>query len=239
MPATCQRYDGTLSPCNITSCSGAPKWRGDLAEHGRVRRDHAVADRVLHHGYDTASVDFGGIEGDCAVQRGQRTRSTATYVDGSPVNCTQDAQWNADFNGPSHVQRQVHGLPRRAERVRHRSEVRSVGGLRPVRVQPGLGWSEHAWAATSARREGRLLEARDPGGPVISQGHRTVREGAGVRKTPALHRFRDAGMRRAGAARPRPSVVSADRLERAPRRCGGGPARRSAAAARGSPRARR
>src|SRR3546814_4338406 len=21
------RYDGTLSPCNITSCSGSPKWR--------------------------------------------------------------------------------------------------------------------------------------------------------------------------------------------------------------------
>ena len=47
-------------------------------------------------GYDTASVDFGGIEGDCQGNA-DAGASTAAYVDGSPVNCTQKAQWNADL----------------------------------------------------------------------------------------------------------------------------------------------
>jgi iron complex outermembrane receptor protein len=42
------RYDGTLSPCNVTSCSGAPEVSRLLAEHGVVRQHLDLADRVLH-----------------------------------------------------------------------------------------------------------------------------------------------------------------------------------------------
>ena len=47
-------------------------------------------------GYDTASLDFGGIAGDC-VGNAAIHSSTQTYVDGTPVNCTQDATWNLDL----------------------------------------------------------------------------------------------------------------------------------------------
>ena len=71
-----------------------------MAEHGGVRqpaRQHGgVADRVLHRGYDTASLDFGGIAGDCAYNADNAT-STAAFVDGTPVFCRTDEQWNVDM----------------------------------------------------------------------------------------------------------------------------------------------
>ncbi|MGN6820687.1 MAG: TonB-dependent receptor domain-containing protein, partial [Sphingomonas sp.] len=61
-----QRYDGTLSPCDITSCSGAPKWRGtwvNTLDFG----DTSLTGTVNYtSGYDMASVDYGGVKGDCA-----------------------------------------------------------------------------------------------------------------------------------------------------------------------------
>jgi iron complex outermembrane receptor protein len=47
-------------------------------------------------GYDTASIDFGGVEGDCEGNAAIAS-STAAYADGTPVNCTQPAVWNADL----------------------------------------------------------------------------------------------------------------------------------------------
>jgi iron complex outermembrane receptor protein len=45
-------------------------------------------------GYETASIDFGGVEGDCAASIGASTQS---YINGDPVNCYQGGQWNADL----------------------------------------------------------------------------------------------------------------------------------------------
>ncbi len=90
------RYDGTLSPCNITSCSGSPKWRAswqNTLEFG----DTAISLTAYYtQGYDTASIDFGGIKGDCAYNVANGT-STHGYVDGTPVNCKTDDTWNADL----------------------------------------------------------------------------------------------------------------------------------------------
>src|ERR1044072_7601903 len=45
-------------------------------------------------GYETASIDFGGVEGGCAASIGASTQS---YIHGDPANCYQGGQWNADL----------------------------------------------------------------------------------------------------------------------------------------------
>lgn len=89
-----ERYDGTLSPCDYTSCSGSPKWRGswqNTLDFGRL----AVTTTVYYtDGYDLASIDYGGIKGDCEASIGA---SVVTYQDGTPVKCSVGAQWNADL----------------------------------------------------------------------------------------------------------------------------------------------
>jgi iron complex outermembrane recepter protein len=101
---TVSRYDGTLSPCNITSCSGAPKYRGSWQNTVTFGAASVSLTGYYTSGYDTASIDFGGVKGDCQGNA-QIASSTASYawVDPSdsglvaPVNCTQKAQWNADL----------------------------------------------------------------------------------------------------------------------------------------------
>src|SRR5690606_2956210 len=93
-----ERYEGTLSPCNITSCSGAPEWRATWQNSFDIYDDTTLSLTAYYtDGYDTASIDYGGIKGDCAFNAANHA-STATYEDGTPVNCTQGAQWNVDFN---------------------------------------------------------------------------------------------------------------------------------------------
>lgn len=90
-----QRYDGSLSPCDVTSCSGAPKWRGswqNTVEYGDLT---ASITAYYTSGYDLASIDYDGVKGDCAASLGA---SVSTYTDGvTPVLCKAKAQWNADL----------------------------------------------------------------------------------------------------------------------------------------------
>ena len=90
------RYDGTLSPCNITSCSGAPKWRGSLQTTADFGRTVLSATVYYTKGLDLASTDFGGIRGDCLASLGG---SVPTYQDGSPVMCKSKDIWNVDLTG--------------------------------------------------------------------------------------------------------------------------------------------
>jgi iron complex outermembrane receptor protein len=93
---TVQRYDGTLSPCDVTSCSGTPKWRGSWQNTFEFGATSVSLTAYYTSGYDTASVDYDGVKGDCEGNAANAI-STATYADGTPVNCTQPAQWNADL----------------------------------------------------------------------------------------------------------------------------------------------
>jgi iron complex outermembrane receptor protein len=95
---TVQRYDGTLSPCDVTSCSGTPKWRGTWQNTFEFGPASVSVTAYYTSGYDTASVDYDGIKGDCQFNTDNAV-STSAYVDGSPVNCTQSEQWNADLTG--------------------------------------------------------------------------------------------------------------------------------------------
>lgn len=90
-----QRYDGTLSPCDITSCSGAPKWRGSWQNTVEVGGFTGSVTAYYTSGYDLASIDYGGVKGDCLASLGN---SISVYADGTPVLCEAGAQWNVDLS---------------------------------------------------------------------------------------------------------------------------------------------
>ena len=90
-----QRYDGTLSPCDVTSCSGAPKWRGSWQNTIEVGGFTGSVTAYYTSGYDLASIDYGGVKGDCLASIGS---SVSTYADGTPVLCEAKAQWNVDLS---------------------------------------------------------------------------------------------------------------------------------------------
>ena len=80
-----QRYDGSLSPCDVTSCSGTPKWRGNWQNTLDFNGQGSLSLNAYHSGgYDQASTDYGGVVGDCAASIGA---SVAIYRDGSVVAC--------------------------------------------------------------------------------------------------------------------------------------------------------
>lgn len=89
------RYDGTLSPCNITSCSGSPKWRGSW-QNTLVYKDTSVTlTTYFTKGVDTAQIDYGMTKGDCAnnVELG-----LISYEDGTPIQCKSKDIWNIDLS---------------------------------------------------------------------------------------------------------------------------------------------
>ncbi|WNO54679.1 TonB-dependent receptor domain-containing protein [Stakelama saccharophila] len=93
---TVQSYAGTLSPCNITSCSGSPRWRANW--QNTLQTEHFSLSATVYYtdGYDLASIDYGGVKGDCEASIGG---SVVTYSDGTPVKCEVGAQWNVDMSG--------------------------------------------------------------------------------------------------------------------------------------------
>ena len=95
-----QRYDGTLSPCDVTSCSGSPKWRGSWQNTVDFGDTQVSLTAYYTSGYDLASIDYGGIKGDCEASLGA---SVAQYQDGTPVLCEAGAQWNFDLSASHKV----------------------------------------------------------------------------------------------------------------------------------------
>ncbi|HEX8302811.1 TonB-dependent receptor plug domain-containing protein [Sphingomonas sp.] len=96
LPTGTQRYEGTLSPCDVTSCSGAPKWRGSWQNTLQIGGFTGSVTAYYTGGYDLASIDYGGVKGDCLASRGS---SVSVYADGvTPVLCEAEAQWNVDLS---------------------------------------------------------------------------------------------------------------------------------------------
>ena len=89
-----ERYDGSLSPCDYTSCSGSPKWRGNWSNTLTMGKVALTGTAYYTSGYDLASVDYGGVPGDCAASIGA---SVVAYKGGGPVKCRGDATWNFDL----------------------------------------------------------------------------------------------------------------------------------------------
>jgi iron complex outermembrane receptor protein len=91
---TVERYDGSLSPCDYTSCSGSPSWRGSWSSTVGIGDLDVTGTVYYTDGYDLASVDYGGVKGDCLASIGA---SVVTFQDGTPVQCTTGSQWNVDL----------------------------------------------------------------------------------------------------------------------------------------------
>jgi iron complex outermembrane receptor protein len=89
------KYAGTLSPCNVTSCSGAPRWRASWQNTFVFGNTSLSATAYYTKGVDYASVDFGATPGDC--QSAADNGSAPHYEDGSPVACRSKNIWNLDL----------------------------------------------------------------------------------------------------------------------------------------------
>ncbi len=93
---TISRYDGSLGPCNNTSCAGVPKWRGNWQNTLKFGGTTVSLTAYYTSGYDNAAVDAGDIIGDCELNAANGN-AVASYVDGTPVQCRAKPTWNADF----------------------------------------------------------------------------------------------------------------------------------------------
>jgi iron complex outermembrane receptor protein len=89
------RYDASLGSCNITSCSGAPKWRATwqntLDFNGR---GNVSLTAYYTSGYSEVATDSGGVYGDCqaSVDAGQ----ILGWDNGDPVQCRAKSVFNLD-----------------------------------------------------------------------------------------------------------------------------------------------
>lgn len=100
---TVQRYDGTLGPCNISSCSGAPKWRASwqntLDFNGR---GNVSLTSYYTSSYSSVATDSLGIYGDCAGSAA--TGQLVSYNNGDPVQCRSKSVFYMDGHAEIKVQ---------------------------------------------------------------------------------------------------------------------------------------
>ena len=92
------RYDGSLGGCNLTSCSGAPRfrltWQNTLDFNDKASFTLTTS---YTSGYSSTSADAGGVYKDCAAsaENGQ----LVTYDNGDPVQCHSKGILNFDGHG--------------------------------------------------------------------------------------------------------------------------------------------
>ena len=103
-----EQYAGTLSPCDYTSCSGSPRWRGSWKHSFAWGRFSVTGTWYYTSGYDLAEVDYGGDPDNCAANS---TGTGAPYYVGTtlPSMCSGRATWNFDLNARYRVSDRVTG----------------------------------------------------------------------------------------------------------------------------------
>lgn len=95
-----QPYAGTLSPCNITSCSGAPRWRGSWENTLDFGGNASISLTGYYtSGYSDISTDTGGILGDCNASALNGSMSQTYYGDNAPIRCHIKGTWDFDLTG--------------------------------------------------------------------------------------------------------------------------------------------
>jgi iron complex outermembrane recepter protein len=95
---TIESYAGTLSPCDFTSCSGSPKWRG-MWQNTFAWEKLSVTGTVYYtSGYNQAEVDYGGDPNDCNAN-GSGTGAPRYVGTTIPSMCTASSTWNVDLGG--------------------------------------------------------------------------------------------------------------------------------------------
>ena len=106
-----ERYDGTLSPCDYTSCSGSPAWRATWSNTLDFGNFNVTGTLYYTSGYNLAEVDYGGDPNNCAGLTAadgppdyQGTDPVPTPAASHPNNlynlgpaCRAKATWNFDL----------------------------------------------------------------------------------------------------------------------------------------------
>lgn len=93
-----QVYAGTLGPCNITSCSGTPRYRANWQNTIDIKQFSLTATAYYTSGYKTTAEDVGGAgtRNDCSTIEGTH----ALYDDGTtPVQCHVHRFIDVDMTG--------------------------------------------------------------------------------------------------------------------------------------------
>lgn len=91
-----QRYDGTLGPCEITSCSGAPKWRAIWSNTLDFNGKASATLTAYYTGpYSLNAADDGGVYHNCGASIGADVVATVDTV--TPLQCKGKASFDMDF----------------------------------------------------------------------------------------------------------------------------------------------
>lgn len=97
-------YEGTLSPCDVTSCSGAPDWRAVWVNTFDWEDWTFGLTMNYTGGYDNASTDYGGEPGNCEANI---FASVYPYDDGTPFLCKHPKYIDWDFTAAWQVSDKV------------------------------------------------------------------------------------------------------------------------------------
>lgn len=96
---TVEKYDGSLSPCDYTSCSGSPKWRGSWQNTLDFGSASLTGTLYYTSGYNLAEVDYGGDVNDCEFNSANGAGAPNFRGEAVPSQCNAKAQWNFDLSG--------------------------------------------------------------------------------------------------------------------------------------------
>lgn len=95
---TVEKYAGTLSPCDYTSCSGSPRWRVTFSNTFAWQDLSVTGTLYLTSGVNLAQVDYGGDPSDCVGSANNGVGSPTYYGTSIPVQCRSKDIWNFDLN---------------------------------------------------------------------------------------------------------------------------------------------
>lgn len=99
---TVWRYDGSLGGCNLTSCSGAPRFR--LTWQNTVDFNQKASLTLTANytsGYSSTSADAGGVYKNC--EQSGINGQLLTYDNGDPVQCHAKGTFDLDAHGEVRV----------------------------------------------------------------------------------------------------------------------------------------
>jgi iron complex outermembrane receptor protein len=95
-----ESYAGTLSPCDVTSCSGSPDLRFDWQNNFSWQNTTVGLTMYYTAGVDEASTDYGGVKGDCEANI---FASVLPYDDGTPSVCESEDIIYFDFTATQKI----------------------------------------------------------------------------------------------------------------------------------------
>jgi iron complex outermembrane receptor protein len=93
-------YSGTLSPCDYTSCSGSPEWRGNWQNSFDIGEDLTVTGTLYYtQGYLLNAVDYGEYDANGDPVCGNYGGAGIKVYKGTqtPVLCESEDIWNFDI----------------------------------------------------------------------------------------------------------------------------------------------